>query len=127
MAKHRSARGSFVAKTREAIHFVFRSFQLPPFPCSTTVSESETIEWKKNPIVKVCHNKLYKKINPNGTETYMTKIIDRLFKGEKKKTSKVLIAFAISICEKLLNPDNRILSINEEVIKDSLSKNIVSF
>jgi hypothetical protein len=37
------------------------------------------------------------------------------------------IAFAISVCEIVLNPDNLFVSINENIIKPVLIKNLVSF
>lgn len=58
-------------------------------------------------------------------ETYMSKIIEHLWKG--KKGSKMQIAFAISVCELLLDPNNLHVTIKEEVVKPNLIKNFVSF
>lgn len=58
-------------------------------------------------------------------ETHMSKIIEHLWKG--KKGSKMQIAFAISVCELLLDPNNLHITIKEEVVKPNLIKNFVSF
>jgi hypothetical protein len=100
----------------------FRELDLPPIPTSS----SETIikEWKKNPAVKLCYSNLFKKIN-NSDETFMSLIIKTLRKG-KKIVSNVQIAFAISVCELVLNPRNLDIQISETAIKPILIKNLVS-
>ena len=70
--------------------------------------------------------KLFKKINFTDPETYMSKIIEHLWKGKGKKP-KVQIAFAINTCKLILNPENSNIIVNEEVIKPLLIKNLVSF
>ena len=55
----------------------------------------------------------------------MTKIIEKLWK-EKRNAPKVQIAFAISICEVYLNPDNQVIQISEQVIDSKIRKNLVS-
>lgn len=59
----------------------------------------------------------------------MSTIINQIWKPSKDKSnkSKIQIAFAISVCEILLNPENLIITISEEIIKETLNKNIVSF
>ena len=57
----------------------------------------------------------------------MSKILENLWKGGKKNGSKVQIAFAISVCEIVLNPDNPFVSINEDIINPFFVKNLVSF
>lgn len=59
----------------------------------------------------------------------MSTIINQIWKPSKDKSnkSKMQIAFVISVCEILLNPENLIITISEEIIKETLNKNIVSF
>ena len=104
---------------------VFRESKLCPI--NSNASDSEIKTWKSDPIVKDCYKNLFKKISPTESETYMSRIIGRLWKGGKRKGPKIHIAFAISICETMLNPQNLIIAVNEEVIKPVLTKNIVSF
>jgi len=114
-----------VAKIRDVMFAVFRESNLPPI--STNTKDTDVKTWKGDTSVKNCYEKLFKKIKPTESETYMSKIIDNLWKGGKKKGPKIQIAFAISICESILNPNNSIITINEEVIKPILTKNLVRF
>ena len=54
----------------------------------------------------------------------MSKILEKLRK-EDKKPSKIQIAYAISICEVYLCPDNPTIQIND-VVKSRITENLVS-
>ena len=56
----------------------------------------------------------------------MFQIIEKIWR-EKKNIPKIQIAYAISICEMLLNPNNLIIQVSEEIIKPKLARNHVSF
>ena len=112
-----------VTKIRDALFYIFRDFHLPPI--SSNFKDYEVKTWKNHSAIKICFNKLFKKVDPPGPETYMSKIIEHLWKG--KKGPKMQIAFAISVCELLLNPDNLHVTIKEEVIMLTLIKKFVSF
>lgn len=58
--------------------------------------------------------------------TYMSLIIDKLRK-EKKNPSKTQIAYAISICETYLNPNNQNIQMSESIMKLKIINNLVSF
>jgi hypothetical protein len=89
------------------------------------LKESDIKQWKENVVVKECYKKLYKKIISSEPETYMSRIIQRLRKG-KKPLPNLQIAYAISVCEILLNPRNLHIQVTEAVIKPLLTKNLVS-
>jgi len=76
--------------------------------------------------VKRCYDKLFQKVKMSESETYMSKIIGIVWK-EKKNAPKMQVAYAISICEMILNPENTIVQINEETIKQVIIKHYVSF
>ena len=76
--------------------------------------------------IKKCYKDLFKKINLQNSETKMFQIIEKIWR-EKKNTPKIQIAYAISICEMLLNPNNLIIQVSEEIIKPKLARNHVSF
>ena len=113
-----------MSKIREAIFVIFREDGLPPI--STNVKTSDVLLWKSKPVVKYCFGKLFKKIGSEGSETYMSMIIRHLWKS-KAKGPKVQIAYVMSICEFILNPENPSITISEEVIKPIFEKNLVSF
>lgn len=103
---------------------VFRGSNLPTI--NSNFNTSDVRCWKAHDAVKKCHANLFKRVIPTVPDTYMSKIIDRVWK-DKRNTPKIQIALAISVCETILNPNNLVVSINEEVIKPTLLKNIVSF
>src|SRR2546429_323355 len=51
----------------------------------------------------------------------MSKILDRLFPS-KKSAPKIYVAYAISVCEYLLNPSNQQIQVSESAIKFLISK-----
>lgn len=119
MSQHRSIRGTFTSKVKEAIFVIFGT-ELPQIK-----SEVSVREWKVRPEVRQCYKKLFKKISEDQPSTYMTKIIEKVWK-EKRNAPKVQIAFAISICEVYLNPDNQVIQISEQVMDSKIRKNLVS-
>jgi hypothetical protein len=121
---HRIVRGTFVSKVKYSMFKAFREFNLPPI--STKFDNLDIRRWKANPAVSKCYSLLFKKINPSEPDTYMSKILDITWK-DRKSIPKIQIAFVISICEVLLNPNNLVVTISEEAVKPTLQKNIVSF
>ncbi|GES73123.1 hypothetical protein GLOIN_2v1883439 [Rhizophagus clarus] len=55
--------------------------------------------------------------------TYISLIIDKLRK-ENKNSSKTQIAYAISICETYLNPNNQNIQMSESIIKSKIINNL---
>src|SRR5947207_14385548 len=51
----------------------------------------------------------------------MSKILDRLFPS-KKSAHKIYVAYAISVCEYILNPSNQQIQVSESAIKFLISK-----
>jgi hypothetical protein len=80
---------------------------------------SEISEWKKNPVVVESHKLLFRRADESAT--YMTKIIDKVW-STKKTTPKIHIAYAISVCEFMLDPNNQKIQISEHFIKPKIAK-----
>jgi hypothetical protein len=102
---------------------MFATFNVSPINSSAT--ESEIKKWKQSS-AKKCYAKLFNKIKPHSTETYMSKIIGKIWK-DKRNALKNQVAYAISVCEVILSPNNLIIQISEETTKHLLTKNYVSF
>lgn len=83
-------------------------------------------DWKQNSAVKKCFKKLFHKVSNGEPETYMTRIINKVWK-DKKNTPKIKIAYTISICEALLNPEIHQVQMSEKLIKPKIRKNLVGF
>lgn len=103
------------------MHSVFGN-KLPPI--NSQAPPSQIQKWKS--VVKCCHSNLFKRIQPDQPTTHMSKILEKLRKVEKTP-SKIQIAYAISICETYLCPDNQTIQMNENIIKPKIIKNLVSF
>ena len=99
LAKHWSFWGSLTSRIKDVLYTIF-----PELPSITSNSPPfEIQQWKSNPIVASCHNKLFKKIVVEEPIMFMSKILDCLFPS--KKAPKIYIAYAISVCEYILNPN----------------------
>lgn len=117
--KLRSLRGALSVKIKAVIHEIFSLS-----PTNSTKLE-EVSEWKKLPTVKECYKCIFKPINENDSETYMTRIINQVW-GESCEIPNVHVAWAIAITQIILNPNNCYVKINEDIIKEQFEKNLVS-
>ncbi|UZO16220.1 uncharacterized protein OCT59_007609 [Rhizophagus irregularis] len=90
---------------------------------NTQASPSKIQEWKSKAEVKRCYNNLFKKVKDGQPMTYMSLIIDKLRK-ENKNPSKTQIAYAISICETYLNPNNQNIQMSESIMKSKIINNL---
>ena len=93
---------------------------------NTNSSPSEVNKWKKNQNVAKCYKSLFKRETADDSATYMTRIIDKVW-ASKKHTPKIHIAYAISVCEFLLNPSNQKVQVSEGSMKFNILKYLVSF
>ncbi|GES75487.1 hypothetical protein GLOIN_2v1883439 [Rhizophagus clarus] len=121
--QHRSIRGTFTSRVKDVMYSVFEAtgHKLPSI--NTQVSPSKIQEWKSKPEVKRCYNNLFKKVKDGQPTTYMSLIIDKLRK-ENKNPSKTQIAYAISICETYLNPNNQNIQMSESIMKLKIINNL---
>lgn len=111
------------SRVKEAVYFVFNN-KLPLI--NSNAMPSQIQKWKSDPLVKDCYDKLYRKITPGKSCTYMSKIIDKVWK-DKRNVAKVKIAYAMSICETFLNPAIQYIQMSERLTKAKIVKNLVSF
>lgn len=98
------------------MHLIF-----PTLPSINTNSPTEVREWKGDPIVAKCHKLLFKREKEEDSSTYMTRIINKIWPA-KKNAPKIHIAYAISVCEFILNPSNLRIQVSEASIKSRITK-----
>lgn len=92
-----------------------------------TASPTEVNKWKRNPAVNKCYQNLYQSISDLDDQvTFFLRIVEKVF-IESNKTSDVLIAYTMNVCEIFLNPDNDNIQISESVMKGKLEAKLVSF
>jgi hypothetical protein len=111
------------SKVRDALFSVFGESRLDPI--NTNFSSSEISKWKQSPKTAKCYKKLFIRINKNEEFTYMSRILEKVW--PKADYSDELIAFAISICQTILNPANEAIQINEGIMKELIKENKVIF
>lgn len=92
-------------------------------PITTAATSSEITAWKRSRKTAESFKYLYEN-HAEEDITYMARILEKLW--PKGQASQELIAFAMSVCETILNPDNDVIQINEGVIKQELIRNKVS-
>jgi hypothetical protein len=74
---------------------------------------------------KFCFNNLFSAINTDDLEvTYMSRILSKIFPIGDATNEK--IAYAIAVCQTILNSEYEKLTISEDIIKNKIIKNIVS-
>ena len=111
------------SKVRDTLFSVFGESQLDPI--NTNFSSSEIFKWKQSPKMIKCYKKLFICINKNEEFIYMSRILKKIW--SKADYSDKLIAFAISICQTILNPVNKVIQINEGIMKELIKENKVIF
>ncbi|UZO18505.1 uncharacterized protein OCT59_009818 [Rhizophagus irregularis] len=115
--------GRSTSRVKDVMYSVFEAtgHKLPSI--NTQASPSKIQEWKSKAEVKRCYNNLFKKVKDGQPTTYMSLIIDKLRK-ENKNPSKTQIAYAISICETYLNPNNQNIQMSESIMKSKIINNL---
>jgi len=113
------------SKIKESIFSVFGETKLPPI--STNASSAAINRWKKSPEVWECYRKLYRPISgfDNDSATYLERIVERVF-PDMEGITDVQIAYATSVCDFFLNPENESIHVTELTIKDKFQKSLVS-
>lgn len=118
MKQHRSFRGSLCSRVKDGL---FKHFGLKQINSKAPSHEVES--WKGQVKVKESFSTLFK--SDQSKKTHMIQILEKLWpKNKIKNIPKVLIAYAVGICEIFLNPDNRTIQIVESDIKNRIRKNL---
>ncbi|UZO10304.1 uncharacterized protein OCT59_001895 [Rhizophagus irregularis] len=94
--QHRSIRGTFTSRVKDVMYSVFEAtgHKLPSI--NTQASPSKIQEWKSKAELR----------------------------KENKNPSKTQIAYAISICETYLNPNNQNIQMSESIMKSKIINNL---
>lgn len=93
-------------------------------PINTNASSTEITEWKNSIKTAECYRNLFEDMH-NEKVTFMTRILEKIW--PKTEVSVELSAFAISICQIMLNPKNETIQINEMKMKRRIIRNKVLF
>lgn len=102
---------------------MFGENMLPPI--NTNATPAEIHQWKSTTFVQNCYNNLFQPITEGGV-AYITRIIERVWPDQTKRTD-VQMAYAVSICQTLLDPNNDNIQLSKSIIKPKIRLNLVSF
>src|SRR5687767_8953856 len=94
-------------------------------PINTNATPVEIYQWKSTTSVQNCYNNLFRSIT-EGDVAYVTRIVERACPDPTKRTN-LQTAYAVSICQTLLDPNNDNIKISKSTIKQKLRANLVSF
>lgn len=120
MAKQRSLRSMLTTKARDALFSYFGTTTLPPI--NTNATSAKIIEWKKDPAVGQCYNKLF---NQKGSSAVLTQILEKVFPEEYPPS--LHIAFVTATFSVLLDPTSNTIQTNENTMKDKINFYMVNF
>ena len=124
MDKHRSLRGTLTSRIKESIFTIFGENILPPI--NLNASSTEISRWKSTQNVRWCYTNLFEPMNENTTISYMARILEKVW-PDSRTPSQTQIAYAISVCQVVLDPNNKHIRITKKTIKKRFRRNLVSF
>ena len=113
------------SKIKESVFVVFGEDELPPINLDD--SAAKISQWKSLESVQNCYNNLFRPIPHAGDKTikYIVRILSRVW--PVVRPSQTQIAYGISVCQTLLDPNEKNVKITKRVIMKKLQKNLVSF
>lgn len=62
--------------------------------------------WKKSTKTNECYQKLFEELEEDSDDTYMNRILNKIWPDGKAPSEK--IAYAIAVCQTMLNPKNKL-------------------
>lgn len=122
MRLHRSYRGTLASRIRDAMFSVFGESRLDPI--NTTSTATEISAWKRSEKTAKCYKRLFLPLKDSQETSFMSRILEKLW--PRSDCTEEHAAFAISVCECVLNPNNDSILINEYAMKDFLLANKVN-
>ncbi|RIB01278.1 hypothetical protein C2G38_2231349 [Gigaspora rosea] len=69
-----------------------------------------------------CYQKLFEELEKDSDDTYMNRILHKIWPDSKAPPEK--IAYAIAVCQTMLNPKNKIIMISDHIVKKLIAINL---
>ncbi|RIB21010.1 hypothetical protein C2G38_2034740 [Gigaspora rosea] len=121
LQKIRSLQSTLMNKIKETLFSVYGNLiEL----INNKAKPNEVLMWKKSTKTNECYQKLFKELEENSDERYMTRILNKIWQDGKAPSKK--IAYAIAICQTMLNPKNKIIMMSDHIVKKLIAINLVS-
>ncbi|RIB09181.1 hypothetical protein C2G38_2209555 [Gigaspora rosea] len=119
LQKIRSLRGTLANKIKETLFSVYGNLIEP---INNKAKPDEVIMWKKSTKTNKCYQKLFKELEEDSDDAYMNRILNKIWPNGKAPPEK--IAYAIDICQTMLNPKNKIITMSDHVVKKLIAINL---
>ena len=121
MQKIRSLQGTLTNKIKETLFSVYGNLIEP---INNKAKPDEVIMWKKSTKTNECYQKLFEEFEEDSDDTYMNRILHKIWPDGKAPSEK--IAYAIAVCQTMLNPKNKTIMMSDQVVKKLIAINLVS-
>ncbi|KAF0474832.1 hypothetical protein F8M41_024633 [Gigaspora margarita] len=82
----------------------------------------KVIMWKKSTKTIECYQKLFEELEEGLDDTYINRILHKIWPDGNAPPEK--IAYAIAICQTMLNPKNKIIMMSDHIIKKLIAINL---
>ncbi|RIB07320.1 hypothetical protein C2G38_2214764 [Gigaspora rosea] len=119
LQKIRSLRGTLTNKIKETLFSVYKNLIEP---INNKAKPHEVIMWKKSTKTNECYQKLFEELEEDSDDTYMNQILHKIWPDGKAPPEK--IAYAIAVCQTMLNSKNKIITMSDHVIKKLIAINL---
>jgi hypothetical protein len=91
---------------------------------NTNAPPQAVMEWKNSDKTKACYRKLFEPINDDENDTYIARILAKVWPGATPTNMK--LAYTITVCQIMLSSHYEKLTMKEDIVKNRLRKNLVS-
>ncbi|KAF0473739.1 hypothetical protein F8M41_024867 [Gigaspora margarita] len=78
--------------------------------------------WKKSTKTIECYQKLFEELEEGSDNTYMNRILHKIWPDGNALPEKIV--YAIAICQTMLNPKNKIIMMSDHIIKKLIAINL---
>lgn len=114
LSKHRQLRGTAAANYRKALFNIFGEKELPFL--SKNDDHEAVVAWKRSPQTRKAYEILFEKM-PGSETTYIDRVLEKTCNSNTPIHQK---AFAIIICDNLLNPKLSSIISKQRIVKPFL-------
>ena len=121
MKQIRSLRGSLTSNIKKCTFFVFGNL-LDKIDNLALLKEIQ--DWKASEKTKNCYKMLFKEIEEGSEETYIARILKKIWPDED--SSEENVAYAIAVAQTILNPGYGKITIEENAVKKLAARHLVS-
>ncbi|RIB09739.1 hypothetical protein C2G38_2207972 [Gigaspora rosea] len=111
--------GTLTNKIKETLFSVYGNLIEP---INNKAKPDEVIMWKKSTKTNEYYQKLFEELEEDSDNTYMNRILHKIWPDGKALPEK--IAYAIAVCQTILNPKNKIITISDHVVKKLIAINL---